>query len=289
MVHLSYSEPLQKTLEKIYQLQKDQQYRISQNQDVTRKIMQEHLKEMTILADYIARSIGPSVEEKYFSTEELAISIATPTKPSSPDIIANAIAGIPGYDRIRIHDIMNRNSPNVSVINDGTTPLFIIVSYDGYIWSTDENPILVGEARLFHNVYELRIRSPTAGNVSLFSGGVYRATEYDYWLAYSRAVASALINRSAFIAQSLIGIGPPGVGSTNLPNIAIPNGFQLVIRATPGNTANVFLANSAADTGIPANSITLATGDVVKLQITNANLVWVASAGVANVDILVEQ
>jgi hypothetical protein len=273
---------LQKTLEKIHQS-------LQTSQDVTCKIMQEHLKEMTRLTDNISRSIDPSVPDKYFSTEELAISIATPVKPSSSDIIANAAAGIPGYDRLRIYEIMNRNSPNISVINDGTASLYVIISHDGYVWSTDENPILVGEARLFHNVYELRIRSPVAGNVSLFSGGVYRATEYDYWLAYSRAVASALINRSAFIAQSIGPIAAPGIGGTNLPNIAIPNGFQLVVRATPGNAANVFLATSAVNINNAASRITLAVGDTAKLQITNANLVWVASAGVANVDILAEQ
>lgn len=228
------------------------------------------------------------IMDKYFSTDETAISISTPIKPTSPDIIADPIAGIPGYDRIKINQTVNRNSPHISIINDGTAALYVIVSHDGQIWSTDENPVLVGEARLFFNVYELRIRSPSAGNVGLLSGGVYRATEYDYWLAYSNAVSSAAINRPAFTAQSRIGIGVPGVG-TQLPNIPMPNGYQVVIRATPGNAAVVYLANSAVNTGDPLNRITLASGDTAKLQITNANLVWVASPGIANVDILAEQ
>lgn len=250
----------------------------------------EGFSSLESLLNQLITLTGPSQPpiDRYFSTEETAISIATPNKPEGPDTIANAATGTTGYDRIRIYDIMGRNSPNISVINDGTTSLFVIISHDGQIWSSDENPILVGEARLFHNAHELRIRSPTAGNLSNFTGGVYRATEYDYWLAYSSAVSSGAINRSTFTAQSLIGIGAPGVG-TNLPNITVPNGFQLVVRATIGNVANVFLANSAANTGIAANRITLAAGDTAKLQITNANLVWVASTGVANVDILAEQ
>jgi len=242
-----------------------------------------------LLNQLVTMAGTPSTMSKYFSTDETAISIATPTKPSSPDTIADPLTGTPGYDRIRVFQVLDRNSPHLSVINDGTASLFVIVSHDGQIWSTDENPILVGEARLFHNVYELRLRSPVAGNVALFTGGVYRATEYDYWLAYSNAVSSAAINRAAFTAQSITPIGIPGAG-TQLPPIVMPNGFQLVIRATPGNAAVVYLANSGANTGIAANRITLAAGDTAKLQITNANLVWVASTVAAtSVDILAEQ
>jgi hypothetical protein len=257
------------------------------------EILNSQNEGFTSLEDLLNQLIAleaPDPEKKYFSTDEVAISISTPIKPASADEIADPIAGVPGYDRIKVNQTIDRNAPHISIINDGTTALYVLVSHDGQSWTTDENPVLIGEARVFFNVYELRIRSPLVGNVSLFTGGVYRATEYDYWLAYTNVVVNAVANnRAAFTAQSLVVTGNlPGVG-INLPAIVMPNGFQLVIRGTPGNAAVVYLANSAVNTGDPLNRITLAAGDVVKLQITNANLVWVASTGAASIDILAEQ
>lgn len=96
-------------------------------------------------------------------------------------------------------------------------------------------------------------------------------------------------NRSDFTAQSLQNIGLPGTG-TQLPNISVPNGFALVVRATPGNAGSVYLSRTQAGTNVATSRNTLSAGDSAKLYITNANLAWVAgSQANQNVDILVEQ
>ncbi len=221
-----------------------------------------------------------------YNTGLLAVSIATPTKPAQPNIIANATTGQTGYDRIQIFELLGRNSPGISVINDGNASIYVISSNNGEHW-TDENPILKGEARIFYDVYELRIRCTVAGNTNTLQGGVYRLTEYDYSLAYTSTVT---FNSTAFTVRSLQGIALPAAGGTQLPDIPIPNGFALVIKATPGNAGLVYYAINSANTNVATLRGTLAAGDSVSLYISNANLVWVAgSIAGQNVDITVEQ
>lgn len=236
----------------------------------------------------LAEPAQPPIE-KHFSTEETAISIATPNKPESPDIIANVTTATPGYDRIQIHNIMNRNSPHVSVINDGSSNLFVITSTEGNTWSAEENPILVGEARLFFNIYELRIRSPEAGNTTTLRGGVYRATEYDYSLAYSATITP---NRSDFTVRSValvLANTDYVLDATTLPAaILIPNGFSIAIRGNVNNLGQVYISRTNAT--LANERVTLNPGEVVRLFVTNSNLIHVAAAGAGyRFDIIVEQ
>lgn len=236
--------------------------------------------------DRIAENLAPK-REKYFNTEITAISVATPIKPEHFDIVAPNGPGGTGYDRVRIFEEVNRISPHVSVINDGTTALYILVSPDGQSWTTQEAPILVGEARLFFNVYELRIRSPEAGNTTTLTGGLYRVTEYDYALAYATIRTP---NRTLFTTSNVAVPGPPPAAGALLPPLTIPDGFALVVRANVNNAGQVFVANSIINTAIAVNRNTLATGDSVSLYVTNANLVAVLGniAG-QTVDLIVEQ
>lgn len=250
-------------------------------------VFQQILKKMTEMVESLGTA--PKAEEKYYDTPQVVIAVATPAQPNSPDTFSSAPA-ITGYQSENIYATVGRIATKVTVINDGTTTLFVISSPDGKTWSS-ENTILIGEARTFWNVYELRLRSPTAGALGPpTTGGVYRVTERDFWLAYSSAIAGSAINRAAFTAQSVQPINNLPA-TTQLPAIVVPNGFSLVVRATVGNATTVYLANSAANLAIAANRITLSPGDLVQLALTNADLVFVAGSGVGvnNVDILVEQ
>lgn len=96
-------------------------------------------------------------------------------------------------------------------------------------------------------------------------------------------------NRPSFTARI---IDVPITG-TLLPDIPIPDGFSLIVRATVGNIGHLYVANSIANatlSTIPGNRNTLSTGDAVKLYVSNANVVAIASSTSGNtVDILVEQ
>lgn len=239
------------------------------------------LNKIIELLSNITLILQPTSIKTYFNTGEIAVTTSTPTKPDP-----NEIAGITGYDRIRIFETLGRIAKSVSIINDGNANLYVITSPDGLTWSSDENPILLGESRKFYYVYEIRIRSPVAGNVTTLQGGVYRVTEYDYSLAY---VNTPLYNKTSLTIQSLQNVSLPAVGQ-QLPSINISNGFALVIRATQGNVGSVYVATSAANLNIATTRATLLAGDSLTLHITNANLIWVAGSIInQNVDLIVEQ
>ena len=63
-----------------------------------------------------------------------------------------------------------------------------------------------------------------------------------------------------------------------LPDVTVPNGFSLVVRAKPGNTGNVFYGNSKANAEDVTKRLTFSAGNGVTLRVTNTNLVWVDAA-----------
>lgn len=232
------------------------------------KHTQEHIADMQYFS--IPRRL-PDV----FDTGSLTTTIATPTTPSSPDTIATA--AIPGYDSLQINHLLSRNSPRLTLINDGPGTLYVISSDDGERWSQTEIIVQFGEYRVLNNVFELRLRSPQLTS--------YRATEGEIYTSYS--VVSADLNRADFnTGQTLVPV--PGV-AVQLPNIAIPDGFALVIKALPANAGRVYIGHTAADAQVPANAYSLGPNEHVELKITNANLVYLDAAAVNDgVEIVVE-
>lgn len=78
------------------------------------------------------------------------------------------------YNRERIYQILGRNAKRLTVTNDvalGGATLFVIISHEGTIGFSGETPIYPQERKVYFNVYELRLRSPTQGLP-------YRVTEY---------------------------------------------------------------------------------------------------------------
>jgi hypothetical protein len=207
---------------------------------------------------------------------QTTITIATPTRPDSPDILANntAVPPLPGYDPISIYYDRHRIANSIWLTNDGGDTLYAISSHNGINWS-GESEVFPGESREFTDVFELRVRSPRACTM-------YRVTQY-------KPEGLLTANLCAFTAQV---VNAPVLGVL-LPTIPIPLGMSLVIRAHVLNNGQVFVANSIANAiniAIPGFRNTLNSGEVVRLYITNANLVAVAgSAASQNVDILVEQ
>ena len=116
----------------------------------------------------ISRYSAPP-EDALIAYPATTVTAATPIKPSDPDVLA--VGGAAGYDPVLIFYNGQRISDKVWVINDGPGSLFVIASHNLIIWS-GEDEIKPGEFRAFTSVYELRVRSPTAGTA-------YRITEYE--------------------------------------------------------------------------------------------------------------
>lgn len=168
----------------------------------------EHLIELIDKIGPVNKQNAPFI--KFYTTPETSILVATPNEPNSPDTISDpaAIPPTPGYQAHTIYETLQRRSPRISVSNDGTDRIFVISSSDADNW-TPENLILPGASRDFYNVYELRLRSPTVGNTTNISGGVYNITEYGIRLGNTG------INPSSPAYTGLVNI----VGSANTTTV----------------------------------------------------------------------
>lgn len=93
------------------------------------------------------------------------IATAVTTAPTDPDSSS--------YTSVKISDLLGRNSPNLTIYNDGPGALYIIISHKPNQF-TNEFPLYEGEAKTYKNIRELRLRSPIAGCA-------YRITEYNLW------------------------------------------------------------------------------------------------------------
>ncbi len=118
------------------------------------------------------KTISPTNPNR-FNTGSVAITMSTLDKPDI-DQIADIDKDIPGYDRIRVFDSMERKC-DITVINDGPDLIYFIVNRNGIdheeeMWSQNEIMLYPGEAWEIFTVHELRIRSETQGNK-------YRITE----------------------------------------------------------------------------------------------------------------
>jgi hypothetical protein len=255
-------------------------------------------KVLNKLTDILVHSsTSPQQSTQYYNKDQQTITRAGPNPPAGTNYNPND----PVYSNSElIYDSLqpHRRAPRIQIINDSTDTItdktiYVISSSNGSDW-TPEATLRIGEARSFYNVWELRLRSPTAGVP-------YRVTEWDIWLPYSRQIATGNINLNLFTGQN-IAAPFPGAG-INLPVIPIPNGFSLSVKANVNNLGQVFLAgpipvaggltpqaDAVTNVGIAANRITLDPGDTVELYITNADLVAILGSAAGNsVDILVEQ
>ncbi|MDD3474325.1 MAG: PEGA domain-containing protein [Candidatus Dojkabacteria bacterium] len=227
------------------------------------EILTELNKGINLLSEHEMETSGYNLERRYFTTGELAIRVATPNKPETSDIVAdpNTTPPTTGYDRIAIFDAMLRRSPDVAVVNDGSTNLYIVISHDGKVFSTSEVTLMRGEIKHFYNIYELRIRGPAVGNldpdVGEQPGGLYRATEYPSRFDFFN------VNKSAIAVATAAPVLAIGVGFTTFTIVGDIINLTSAFRSRVTNTDNIYYASAGQDITNDAQRGILAPGDVL--------------------------
>ena len=78
-------------------------------------------------------------------------------------------------------------------------------------------------------------------------------------------------------AHDHVYVTTPGT-AVQLPSLAIPPGFDLVIRAFTTNTGNVYIGNAKASASLDTKRVTLSAGEAAKLKISDSSLVHVDAA-----------
>jgi len=63
-----------------------------------------------------------------------------------------------------------------------------------------------------------------------------------------------------------------------LPDLLVPDGFALVVRALPDNTDNIYLGKTKAKAESATDQLTFSKGNGPTLEVKNANQVWVYAA-----------
>lgn len=249
------------------------------------EILQEHLNTMNAILERVFEELrlirtgelptpeGIPGEGMYYVTDEVAIQVATPNPPPGQVIDSDRIVfdtltstlgpASNGYQRERIHDVIKRNAPRATVINDGSATVYVISSPNGRKWSP-ATPILPYEARTFFNVWELRLRSSVKGNLTAtpFTGGVYRITEFDYWLAYSRIVTvtgapvTLNVNLAPVALASLTSAVQPAsgvaiIGGGGLTPVSTPTSIKVEVAMS--NSGQFFAIINGVSTLLNAN------------------------------------
>ncbi len=150
--------------------------------ELLNKILAEHETFSDILTE-LKKGLGTAADPAttdWYNTGETVISVATPTQPNDPDVISNSTTGATGYQAEQVYTRLGRRAGKLTIINDGTSNLFVISTNDSKTW-TPETLLRPGEIYTFFFVWELRVRSPVAGSLTpIPSGGVYRITEYGF-------------------------------------------------------------------------------------------------------------
>ncbi|TAL40394.1 MAG: hypothetical protein EPN89_19970 [Methylovulum sp.] len=135
------------------------------NLDYTIKQLATDLKKSTDAKSWEAISRDTIKLRRYANYYDVSNTITT-AGASNPNDFDSAV-----YNAERVFEYLERYSEIIYVANDGTDNLYVIVSHGGRTRFSQEAPIYPGEIKFYLNVYEIRLRSPTAGLA-------YRVTEY---------------------------------------------------------------------------------------------------------------
>lgn len=199
---------------------------------------------------------SPQTSVNYYNKDAQTISVAGPNPPAGTNYNPNdPVYGNQElvYDSLQPH----RRAPRIQIINDATDKItdktiYVISSSNGSDW-TPEATIRIGEARSFFNVWELRLRSPTAGTP-------YRVTEWDIWLPYSLSIGLAPIQQALLQNVALPGIRVNWLG-VNLIPIQTPTMFRLMVAVSIAGVLSATITNGGvAQTVSFNNGIALVPG-----------------------------
>lgn len=182
------------------------------------KSQEERMKELTRQKGQEAIPTGKVHTKEYRSYYDIdnTITTALATNPSNPDH--------PSYNVEPVFQHSQRNAEKIYVSNDGSDTLFVLVSHGGVEHSTRERPVYPGDVKVYYNVFELRLRSPTAGVP-------YRVSEYKIDKCCS---SSAPIQGISIIPLQSLTAAPRVITSSTSPDMN-------PLDVTDVNSASIFI------------------------------------------------
>ena len=143
----------------------------------------------------------------------------------------------PVYNKEEIYKIKGRYAEKITVLNDGSATLYVIISHGKTAMNySKEVPIYAGEAKIYYNVYELKLRSATAGHP-------YRVAEYEIRSINAILKGSDgtnLVTVAVDASGNIIAV-MKGTDGVNLRTVSVDVNGQIIMvpRGSNGNYLNV--------------------------------------------------
>lgn len=128
-------------------------------------LLESNNKLLTQLKTQVTKSTDNRSNKTIWYDVSSSITTATTTAPAD--------YGSASYTSLKIWDELRENSPRIAIYNDGPGTLYTIISHEINQY-TNEFPIYEGEAKVYNDIREIKMRSPVAGCK-------YRVTEYELW------------------------------------------------------------------------------------------------------------
>lgn len=195
-----------------------------------KEILKEFINDLKTYTDakgWVSISKGPVFFNRYSNYYDInnTITTAGPINPNDFDS--------PVYNVERVFESIDRYAEIIHVINDGTDDLFVIVSHGGRTNFSQETPIFPGEVKQYYNVYELRLRSPTAGLP-------YRVTEY---FLMDVSETPLIPTEVATIHNQPLPVANTNWLSTDITPVRIPTTFRIQVSVSIAGTFSAAITN----------------------------------------------
>lgn len=236
---------LRQTTEKNSDIKKEQEFSLKEFGDAVRKLdkilskvadniqliedqrKRENIQKYTDQKGAEAISKGLINTKKYRNYYDVSKTIAT-AAPNNPNDFDS-----PVYQRERVFVDLQRIADKVQVTNEGPGILYMIVSHGGEVEFSQETPIFAGDTKWYYNVYELRVRSPTAGLG-------YRVTEYYIQASGSIGFIPADI---ADLHDVALPTANTNWLSSNLSPVSTPTNFRIQVAVSVSGNFSAAITN----------------------------------------------
>lgn len=210
----------------------------NQNQDVIASNNTVASKLDTI-SSYLRLLVGP--QKKYNSGLQV-LQFAVPNIPSDSNTDPKT-----GYTVVDVYTILGRRAPVIYLLNEGPGTIFSrftsVNSISGFL--SAEKPVFEGETAEFHNVWQLRLRTPTAGTQYRFTEFRQQLTRQRDFLKGIPFVDNETLSPGQSVTENIVegNPGPVPVAQKGLGRNA-HTGF--IVDDGPGNL-NIFFSSGEKD------------------------------------------
>lgn len=180
------------------------------------------------IAQYLKLLVGP---QKKYNSGLQTLPFAVPYVPQDSDTNPTT-----GYTVVNVYTILGRKAPVIYLMNEGPGTIFARITSQSSIsgFLSAEKPVFEGETAEFHDVWQLRLRTTTAGTEYRFSEFRQQMTRQRSFLKGRPFVDNRTLAAGGSVTELIVTDPVQGLGRNAHTGFIVDDG--------PGNL-NVFLSS----------------------------------------------